>query len=126
MIKACDEDLLLTDFFNLMASIIQPGMEKTLTYKRSDSDVRPLYSFLLDEMPSVTRGPISTDKAKHAFNFKPHSLRQTLQESADFYNQAYKKFPKMRKMIEKDIRCGLLTTEEEKDNFDRFIRDFTN
>jgi hypothetical protein len=77
-------------------------------------------------MPSVTKGPLSIEKAVKLLDFKPCELKQMLKETVEFYNEAYKKFPRMRKIIEKDIRSGMLNTEEERDRFDKFIYDITN
>jgi hypothetical protein len=109
-----------------MASIIRPGFENNLVFKRSESDTRPIYAFLLDELPSVTKGPISTEKAKCAFHFKPYDLDQALRETIEFYNRSYKIFPKMRSLIEKDIRCGILKSISDKEKFKHFIETICN
>ncbi|VDI76968.1 Hypothetical predicted protein [Mytilus galloprovincialis] len=46
-----------------------------------DEDVLHLF-------PSVTRGPICCDKAKHKLGFKPTSFEQAAKETVEFYEQA--------------------------------------
>jgi hypothetical protein len=83
-----------------------------------------MYAFLFDDLPSVTRGPLSMQKAKDTFNFEASDFEQSMQETIHFYNDSYIKFPKMRKSIEKDILYDVLKTDEEKFFFKNFIKQF--
>ena len=116
----------LIELIKEMACLIRPGFESELNFKCSSSEARPLLSFWVDELPSVTRGPVSVEKARQVLRFEPTSLRTMLQETIDFFSEACKRFPKMRKQVERDIRVGLLQSEEERGKFDDFISNLTS
>ena len=66
-----------------------------------------------DFFPSVTRGGINISKAlSNQFNWKPTSLKQIVQETIHWYNNAYRHYPNERSHIIKRIRRSLLKYDE--------------
>lgn len=104
----------MKDFNQLLASIVEPGLENQLTYvmdEKSDYDL----------FPSVNRGPINVHKLKSMLQFEPSNINEALKESVQFYDTAYAKFPEERRSIEKSLKRMLFQTPEKVDSFDKFI-----
>jgi hypothetical protein len=92
-------------------------MENNLKFEPSMNDNK-----IIDDFPSVTKGSVNITKVKRMLNFQPSNLNEAIQDTVTFYNEAYKRFPNERKRNEEKLIKRLAKREEDKHNFEIFIK----
>lgn len=113
-----DESLSISDVLSLMATFIKPGLESRVKCVPIENNVRYIY----EPFPSVTKGPVSTDKAKKILGFKPSDLKESFKECVEFYQNSYDKYASERRAIEKELKNEWIKDSVEQEIFKIFIK----
>ena len=103
---AFETPLTLIDFIKLIASFVDENFGKRLEFIEQETIEHDSISH---GFPSVNKTYLSIEKLLSKFNFKPSDLKESLHRVFQFYSEAYSKFPRHCKTIEKDLKNELKT-----------------
>ena len=114
----------LIELLTLIGSLVSSnGSRLKLKFTSVDNtNDGPSHSF-----PSVTKGWISIQKSKDFFGFVPTQVIEAFKATVEFYNDAYSKYPKHRRTIEKDVCSEVFKKKDdaEKSRFNAFVENFS-
>ena len=113
-----DESLSISDVLCLMGSFIKPGLESRIKCVPVEDNVRYIY----EPFPSVTKGSVSTEKAKKILGYKPSDLKESFGSCVDFYKNSYIKYASERRVIEKELKNEWIKDPVEQEIFKNFIK----
>ncbi|CAF0818450.1 unnamed protein product [Brachionus calyciflorus] len=115
-----DETLTIGDVLSLIGSFIKPGLADRIKCVPVENCAKYIY----EPFPSVTKGPVSTEKVKQILGFEPSNLNETFKESVEFYKDAYEKFESDRRIIEKELKNEWIKSKNEQEKFKNFINSY--
>lgn len=97
-----DVNLSINELYQKMATVIDSNFN--LNFIQTNKDINHPF-------PSVNKS-ININKIKRILNFEPTSIEQALNETIQFYKNAYSKFPNEMKSIEKCLKKEYLKKDE--------------
>ena len=97
-----DVNLSINELYQKMATLIDSNF--SLNFIQTNKDINHPF-------PSVNKS-ININKIKRILNFEPTSIEQALNETIQFFKNAYSKFPNEMKSIEKCLKKEFLKKDE--------------